>query len=349
MGCSRMIMTRTPLRVSFIGGGSDYPEFATQNEGCVFGTTINQYVYVNLMPLPIFADEKYRFTYRVTESVQEVRHILHPVVRSVLTQMSWATPLNIATMANLPGRSGLGSSSSFTVGLIKALAELKGENMSAKLLAEFAVRTERKLLAEAGGFQDQYHASYGGLRTYSFGLNDKVKVSEQASDISFRRLLSESMVLIPVAGSRDSSIYAQQTKKSLSEPSKMKLTLEMAKLAQEISEYLESSNDSPETKIRRLAAITNEGWKIKQEISHSEVLKEVTDLIDKSLKSGAISARLCGAGGSGFLLLLSEPNRRIELLSKMVSHKAFPISITDFGSETILSESIGYSNLGVVE
>jgi D-glycero-alpha-D-manno-heptose-7-phosphate kinase len=344
-----MIVTRTPLRVSFIGGGTDYPEFFNQISGCVFGAAINQYVYVSVMPLPIFADEKYRFTYRVTESVQEISKINHPVVRSVLNQIKTKKPLNIATMANLPGRSGLGSSSSFTVGLIKAISEINGEILTTKELAASAINIERNVLAEPGGYQDQYHASFGGLRAYNFEIDGTVNVSDLSSQENFSNILSSCLVLVPISGSRDSSYFAAKTRNSISEPKKFKLMSEMAQLAREIDIYLATSNDSPERKIESLAKVMNEGWAIKSSISEENRNEDVNDLINLCLQNGALAARLCGAGGSGFLLLISKPFLRDKLIESLYNFNAFAISISKSGSQTVLREQIAYSDLGVVE
>ena len=345
-----MIISKTPLRVSFLGGGSDYKGFFEETPGCVLGSTINQYVYITLMPLPVFAEEKFRFTYRITESVDEVEEFKHPVVREVLKRTKDLIPFNIATMANLPGRSGLGSSSSFTVGLINALETFLEKEIDPKYLAEAAINIERNALEENGGYQDQYHAAYGGLRSYRFETNNRVDTSKVIEDIAFIELLSSTLILVPVSGERDSSTFAKITEDSILNSVKHSLIKELANNALSVSEFLLDPNNSPSDKLRRLYDEVNTGWQLKEEISgpyaNQLIIKE---MIKKFKNLGATAGRLCGAGGSGFILLMSEIDEREILLRKLEEYKAFAIEITNAGSRIILNESDVYNPLGVVK
>ena len=344
-----MIVSKTPLRVSFIGGGTDYKSFFEKTPGCVLGGTINQYVYVSLMPLPVFAEEKFRFTYRVTESVDRIESFKHPVVREVLKNTKNLIPFNIATMANLPGRSGLGSSSSFTVGLINALETFQENKTNPNHLAKKAVYVERDLLAEDGGYQDQYHAAFGGLRSYRFEANTGVDPSRLIEDSAFIQLLSSTLVLVPVAGERNSSTFAKITESSIMNPMKHSLLKEMSNRAFTVSEYLLDSAKSPYDKVTKLSNEVNLGWQIKEEVSGIYKNKlEIEEMLKKFKNLGAIAGRLCGAGGSGFILLMSEIGERRELLKKLQDYKAFPIELCHEGSRIILNESDIYSSLGVV-
>jgi D-glycero-alpha-D-manno-heptose-7-phosphate kinase len=345
-----MIVTRTPLRISFIGGGSDYEGFFNYETGCVVGTTINQYVYVSIMPLPEFSAEKFRFTYRITESVQKASDFKHPVVRSLLSQLDDTQRLNIATMANLPGRSGLGSSSSFTVGLINGLGHLLKKSLTPLELANSAVRVEREILQEPGGLQDQFHAAFGGLRSYRFLSTGDVEASRRQGNDEFYEELSSRLVLLPMQEERDSSFFAQKTIAALQHEEEFNLVRELAQMALEISNSLGNESISIDTKISELIDAVNLGWKLKQEISGEyEGKNKVEELIQISLLAGAAAARLCGAGGSGFILLISQEGGRKKLLESLSKLKAFPISIEQEGSKVLLAGENGYSKLGVVE
>jgi D-glycero-alpha-D-manno-heptose-7-phosphate kinase len=345
-----MIVSKTPLRVSFIGGGSDFENFFNKSVGCVLGTTINQYVYVSLMPLPVFAEEKFRFTYRVTESVDSVEEFKHPVVKTILSESKNLVPLNISTMANLPGRSGLGSSSSFTVGFLNALSTLENKVVKPEKLAEMAVQIERFKLKEDGGFQDQYHAAFGGLRSYKFEKSGLVDPTRIVKDNEFIRLLSSCLILVPASGPRDSSTFAKKTEKSILEPINFSALERMANLALDTSDYLLNSKISPEDKLGRLTETVNEGWKLKNELSGNHTNKvEIERMIEEFIKLGARSARLCGAGGSGFILLISAVGKRNDLLRELQDFNAFAIELESNGSHIILNEEDEYSPLGVVK
>lgn len=345
-----MIISKTPLRISFVGGGTDYKKYFEKSPGCVLGTTINQYVYVTIMPLPTFADEDFRFTYRITESVKRIKDIKHPVVKSVLMEQENLVPLNMATMANLPGRSGLGSSSSFTVGFLNAIGAWGNKKPDAMELASEAIRHERIVLKEEGGHQDQYHAAYGGFRSYRFEQNGNVVNHRVDDDEVFASLLSSCLLLVPVSGSRDSSTFARETEKSISDPFKVKILDEMTELATRTSNFLLDGTNSSDVKMQKLLEAVNLGWELKEEVSGNYPNKEmINELIRSFKKMGAKAARLCGAGGSGFILLISEIKKRDELSYRLREYNAFNVEIERSGSQIILKERDEYSLLGVVK
>jgi len=328
-----MIVSRTPLRVSFLGGGTDFPTFFNSNIGYVLGTTINKYVYVNILPLPKFAEERYRFTYRVTESVLDYREFLHPVVRKVLSDRNWTQPLNIATMADLPGRSGLGSSSSFTVGFLRALNHFEAREVAPSKLAGEAIRIERELLREPGGWQDQYQAAMGGFRLYKFDAGNV------ASDIILFEdtvidYISDSLVLVPMQNWRDSGGFADATSRKVGIGSGHQLASDLASLTQETSQRL-VSNSSLQEKFEFLCSAINLAWAIKVELSQGTLDPEVQKKITEGLARGASAGRLCGAGGTGFLLFLVPPVLRKSFVESMAKDLAFPISVEKSGSRIL--------------
>ena len=328
-----MITSRTPLRVSFLGGGTDFPSFFDSNPGYVLGTTINKYVYVSILSLPQFAEEKYRFTYRITESVLDYREFLHPVVREVLVDRGWVQPINVATMADLPGRSGLGSSSSFTVGFLNVLNEFNSRKVDPAQLAQDAVRIERELLREPGGWQDQYHAAVGGFKLYKFHAG-VVSSSMFRIDPEFVDYVSGSMVMVPMQNWRDSGGFADITSRGVRSGGGNRLALGLANLTLETSQYLTSSN-SLTRKFEVLGSAINEAWRIKVALSEDSLDPAVQKKISEGLALGATAGRLCGAGGTGFLLFLVAPDKRTTFIERMSSDFAFPVSVAENGSEIL--------------
>jgi D-glycero-alpha-D-manno-heptose-7-phosphate kinase len=301
------------------------------------------------MPLPVFAEEKFRFTYRVTESVDSISEFKHPVVRTTLGLIKNLAPLNISTMANLPGRSGLGSSSSFTVGLLNALNSFTDGENDIEALARSAVEIERNKLGEAGGYQDQYQAAFGGLRSYRFsdGLNGISAIKIEDED--FIQLLSSCLILLPVSGSRNSIEFAKKTQESINDRNQFLKIKELADLAHNTSEYLARNSINPIDKLKKLAESVNIGWHIKNEIAGDYYNKgEVERLIGIGIASGAIAGRLCGAGGSGFILLISNPGGRQRILDLLKPFNAFGVEVSNNGSQVILEEDDEYSDIGVV-
>jgi len=299
----KLTIARAPLRISFVGGGTDYPEFFeySQSAGCVVGASINQYVYVSCLNQPPFEEVKFRFTYRKTEAVQKISEITHPVLRTVLEQRDWDKPLNLATMASLPGRSGLGSSSAFTVAMVLLMNKLQNRSQNPLEVAMEAIGIERDTLKEAGGYQDQLHSSIGGFRMYQFRPTG-ITVSEQIGYPEVMSELSNSVVLVATGKGRNSSDFARHAARRMGNARTLELGELLSNLAKETYKQLLTQSDS-NLMLSVLASAMNEGWELKKRISgHNS--GEVDDLIKKGMQHGAISGKLCGAGGSGFALFL---------------------------------------------
>lgn len=306
-GVNRLILTKAPLRVSFIGGGTDYQPFIESHGGLVVAASIDKSVYVNVLKLPEFAREKFRFTYRITESVNNLSEFLHPSVRETLKALDWQMPLNISTMADVPGSSGLGSSSAFVVALKLALDNISSNKISSpKELAEFAIDVERVRLKEPGGIQDQFEAAYGGFRAYKF---DKSDCETKNFDLSHEdlRKLSEYFSLISVIGERISPLHAINTSHAKTEH-----LIEMLKEAKFVVAGLENAQSIEEIAKVLHAAIASD-WEIKQNFSSGIVEEATQNAIRVAKHCGIRSIKLCGAGGSGFLLAGHEPGARVRL------------------------------------
>lgn len=310
-----MLVIKAPLRVSFIGGGTDFPSFfnGNKNGGSVFGTSISKYVYVMIEHQPEFEETKFRVTYRVTDSSQSIRELKHPVVRETLAAHSWSTPLNIATMANLPGRSGLGSSSAFTVALnhgLNNLRETKNDSSFNYLmeLALSSINIERNLLQEYGGYQDQFHASFGGMRRYQF-RSSGISIGDPIQDDDFLSLMSDSLYLVANKTGRESKTHAQETDFRIREGKLQDELIEMTKLSNEVASQLESNTTSALSKFAILIEGMREGWELKLKTGvklDSQILKQ----IGVGKLAGASAWKLCGAGGTGFMAFLVEKQKQ---------------------------------------
>lgn len=321
------------MRLSFLGGTSDYPEYFYDSDrpGAVLGTAINQYVYVSILAQPLFEKIKFRFSWRFTESVSDFEEISHPVLRKALEIHDWAVPLNIGTMASLPGRSGMGSSSAFTVALLGSLQKFRGGDTPSKELAHQAIQLERIELGESGGWQDQFHSAIGGFRLYQFA-KDKVDYSEQIGTIEFRNLLSNSLVLVATGGGRDSTIHASRTKSNILSGSQLKSIDKLSDLTREIAADINGSRN-PEEAIKILSQGLNEGWHLKKKISgHSEL--EIDELLEFGLSHGALGAKLCGAGGSGFAAFIVPPEVIEKFIGNFDSKSIVRVELNDRGYES---------------
>ena len=325
-----MIFSKAPLRVSFLGGGTDTKEFIESHTyGCVLGTTIDRFVYVFVDDQPSFEQSKFKFAYRKVEEVNLPRQFKHPIVREMLVDLKISDPLNIATMANLPGRSGLGSSSAFTVALYSALLKRVGMVKEPELIAEYAIRCERILAQESGGFQDQYHSAVGGFRFYRFG-QDGIKYSPHLIGEKVAEFMNQSMVLVATLGRRDSSFHSEALKKSLQRRELTASALEMRDICNDISARIEKLSN-PEKILALLIEGTNEGWFRKQR-QISNIDSEVEQIIKIGMNKGAQAAKLCGAGGSGFVLFLCDPERANEVRKAFAQTQVVVPKIVDYGA-----------------
>lgn len=328
-----MIISKSPMRISFLGGTTDFPEYFMNSDipGYVIGSTIDKYVYVNLMEQPSFEKIKYRFSWRYTENVGHVDEIAHPVLRTVLTKENWLTPLNISTMASLPGRSGLGSSSAFTVALIAAINEATDKaKLSPEELAKKAIQIERIELQEAGGWQDQYQTAVGGLRCYQFEKN-RVSFSEIMGSQEFRKTLSESLVLVAMGGGRDSQIHARKTSTNISEGNMLKYLERLSSLTLKVSHAIQRA-ESVDESMNVIIDGMNEGWELKRIISSHES-EFVDEILSFGVRHGAKSGKLCGAGGSGFAAFIVERDQRKEFLKAFRENEIVNVRLIDTGNE----------------
>jgi D-glycero-alpha-D-manno-heptose-7-phosphate kinase len=328
---NQTILVKTPLRVSFLGGGTDTKDFIEETgNSIIFGSSINLFVYTMVNKMPPFAEYPYRFTYRIVENVNNPYEIKHPLVRETLKEKSWENPINIATLSDVPGNSGLGSSSAFAVSFNHALAAFQGIVISDNLqLASDAVRLEREILQEPGGIQDQYHCALGGLRFYNFKQNG-VEISEDFSSSKFGRLLNQRLYLI-WSGSERSDRYAHPT------VTKVGLQGYKSELREIAGSFMSKfDRDVAEDTYESLADCVNASWKLKKEIIGPKGVGRAGEIVDLLIKLGVDAAKVCGAGGGGFVLALArEENWSPEILQAVGDGNVYKILTDSFGSRVI--------------
>lgn len=297
-----MIITQTPLRVSFLGGGTDYPEYFRQHGGATLGTAIDKYTYVIVNPLTEFFDYRLRVSYSKTELCREIDEIKHPAVREALRFMGISHGVEISVVSDLPARTGLGSSSSFTVGLLHALHAFKGEVVSSPQLAAEAIHVERELIGERVGLQDQYTCACGGLLHLSFQGNDEIHASLVVVPPPRRKTLQENLLLFYTGLQRSAhEVLQQQMERTQTGVNDADLG-RLCELVEHGLAILGSARP-----LAHFGQLLHEAWGIKRNLSQAVSNEFIDGAYERARLAGAIGGKLLGAGGGGFLLLYVEP------------------------------------------
>lgn len=325
-----MWISRTPLRASFLGGGTDYPSYFRSHPGAVLGGTINRYVYIQALPLSPIAEQAFRVTYRATESVDRIEDIQHPVVRESLKLYEWSQPLNIATMSDLPGSTGLGSSSAFTVGFINLLHRMRGIELTRYELARQAIHMEHDVLKENVGVQDQIHAAFGGLARYEF-TGDSFSMEPLRLSTSRLTLLNRSLLLVYTGGQRRASTVLQSQEKRTSSGANASYLSEMYAMTRIGAAILEEEGDDVAT-VTRFAELLDHGWRLKRKLSEAVSNPVIDDLYLNGKQLGAWGGKLLGAGGGGFVLFLADPGLHPLFVERFGAGNVIPVSLTNGGS-----------------
>ncbi len=298
-----MIISRTPFRVSFFGGGTDYPVWYEKNEGAVLSTTIDKYCYITIRYLPPFFEHKHRIVYSYIENVKDVNEIKHPVVKALLRHFKVKKGVEIHHDGDLPARSGLGSSSAFTVGMINSLHALMGKIISKAELAREAIYIEREVLKENVGSQDQIAVAHGGLNRIIFYSDHSFRIDAMSLPKERISQLQNHLMLIFTGFSRFASDIAQeQIKNTLNKKKELSIMRQMVDHAVEI---LNSKRD-----IIEFGKLLHESWQIKKKLSNKISSPEIDCLYKAALKYGAVGGKLIGAGGGGFMLLFVRPENQ---------------------------------------
>jgi D-glycero-alpha-D-manno-heptose-7-phosphate kinase len=328
-----VIISRTPFRISFFGGGSDYPAWYRKYGGKVIGTSIDKYCYLSCRYLPAFFDHKHRIVYSHVEHVKRTSDIKHPAVRALLKLMKITGGVEIHHDGDLPAKSGLGSSSAFTVGLINSLHALRERIVSKRELAVQAVHVEREVLKESVGSQDQVLTAMGGLNVVEFRQDDSFDVTPVILSKAKIELLQKHMMLFFTGFTRVASKIAKSHIKNL-ESRKRDIQI-MQQMVTEAEAILEQKNSS----LIQFGHLLDEGWRFKRSSTKGKVTTPQLDAIyDAARKAGAIGGKILGAGGGGFMLLFAEPHHHPKIKERLKRLTYVPFRFDFSGSKIVVFE-----------
>lgn len=325
-----MIITKTPYRISFFGGGSDYPEWFNENYGEVISSTINKYLYISCRELPYFFKHKFRVVYSKIENVKKVSDIKHNGVRQLLLYSKIKDGLEIHYDGDLPSRSGMGSSSCFVVGLLNALSKYQNIVLVKKKLADTSINIERNIMKENVGFQDQIAASYGGFNNIIFEKK-KFRVNKINCKKSFQDNLNSKLFLIYTGKSRTAEKITKSYTSKLKDNKKYNIKKILNFVAQAKKMIKQNNPDD-------FGYLLNETWHQKRELSKIVSNNKIDQLYNLGKKNGAIGGKLLGAGGGGFLLFYIDLNNKDKFLNAFKTNVIVPIKLSQKGSEVIFDE-----------
>ena len=323
-----MIISKTPFRISFFGGGTDYPVWYKENGGAVLSTTIDKYCYITVRYLPPFFKYQHRIVYSKMETVKDVNEIKHPAVRAILDFCGISKGVEIHHDGDLPARSGLGSSSSFTVGLLNSLNALKGNIVKKSQLAKDAIYTERDILKENVGSQDQVAVAFGGFNKVAFNTDDEFRVEPITLRKERLQELSDHLMLIFTGFSRFASSLARKQIKNTSKKKK-----ELSVMQQMVDEAIDILNSKDD--ILRFGKLLDESWKLKKSLTSKISNTEIDNIYSEALKSGATGGKLLGAGGGGFMLLFVSPERKEKVKRRLRKYLEIDFAFENDGSQII--------------
>jgi len=327
-----LVVTRTPLRISFAGGGTDLPDFFMEETGMVLSTTIDKYVYVTVKAHGKLFNENYRLNYADTEHVNNLDDIKNDIARECLRLVQVETPIYISTVADLPASSGLGSSSSFAVGLLNALHAMRNDKVSMGQLFEEATQVEIDVLKHPIGKQDQAAVSYGGFNSFSFISNGSVQIQSHSAQDKFKKMF-DCMQLFWTGISRDSSSILVEQKRNTS--NRMESLRRMRKQAEMLSEIMHSDGCVP---IDVFGGVLDDGWKLKQNLAQTISNNRVDNWYATAKKAGAIGGKLCGAGGGGFLLFVSHPEHHNSISAGLCDLEEVSIKYEPHGTYLMMAQ-----------
>jgi D-glycero-alpha-D-manno-heptose-7-phosphate kinase len=324
-----MIITRTPFRISFFGGGTDYPTWFQRHGGRVLATTIDKYCYITCRYLPPFFEHKYRIVYSRIENVRDHSEIQHPAVRAVLGHYDCHEGLEVHHDGDLPARAGLGSSSSFTVGLINAIMALRGKYVSKEELASQAIHVEQDVIREHVGSQDQISAAFGGLNRIEFRRDGSFDVAPIVLPKERLAALQSHLMLCFTGLSRMASEVA---KSKIDNMGNREHELQgMKRLVDEAIAVLQSRT----APIEDFGKLLHENWMFKRQLSDKVTTSEIDELYDTARGMGALGGKLLGAGGGGFVLLMAPPDAHGRIREALGNPKGLPFQIDRTGSRVI--------------
>lgn len=324
-----MIVSKTPFRISFFGGGTDYPKWYLKYGGGVISTSIDKYCYISCRELPPFFSHTHRIVYSKIENAKNINDIKHPVVREILKKFNIKAGLEIHHDGDLPAKSGIGSSSSFTVGMLNALNALKKKKITKCQLAHQAIFLEQKILKENVGSQDQIAAAYGGFNYINFNKNGTFEILKNKFKKKNIDQIEESIVLCYTSLSRISGHVA---KKKLSNLHLKKLKFEKLNyLTVDAKKLLSSQN----FKLKEFSELVTDSWMVKKSLANEVSNNKIDQIFQYSLQNGALGGKLLGAGAGGFLMFIIPKNKKKQFIKKMKKYICFDISFDKEGSQIL--------------
>jgi D-glycero-alpha-D-manno-heptose-7-phosphate kinase len=327
-----LLMTRTPLRVSLFGGGTDYPDYFRRSPGAVVGFAIDKYIHIAMLRLTAFQDYNYRVSYSKLELCQRLDDVAHPVVREVLKHFLIEDRLDVSVISDLPASgSGLGSSSAFTVGFLRLVYGLLAHRPTKIDLAKKAIQVERELLKENVGIQDQLHAAFGGINRFDFE-GTAIRITPIQMSTAAMAELNAAMALVHtgVARRATTTVAAQ-----LEATRKGSIDNELAELYRLVGECVTLLEGDQDQRLPLIGEMLSASWAIKRKLSAQVSNSTLDDIFNAIQASGAYGAKLCGAGGGGFFLTLIDPDRIPELRKRVEPLAVIPVTIDVDGSSLI--------------
>ena len=333
-----MVISNTPYRISLFGGGTDYPSWFNTHGGAVISFAINKYCYLTVRYLPPFFDHKFRFVYSNIEDCKRINEIKHPAIKGVLEYLAWSEGIEVHHDGDLPARSGIGSSSSFTVGLLNALRALRGQMSSKNDLARQAIYIEQELIKEPVGSQDQIIASYGGFNHIKFERGGDFSV--ESINLSPEKIkLFESNVLLVFTGiSRYSSEASSATIMNMKNTESQ--LMKISDLADGAYRLI-TEEKSPEIMYDVIGQMLNESWARKRELATGVSNETIDSIYGAALAAGAKGGKLRGSGGGGFMVFWAKPENHGAILNALDSVVHVPIHIDRMGSRIALYQPEG--------
>ncbi len=321
-----MIILRTPFRISFAGGGSDLPSFYKRETGAVLSTSIDKYMYIAIHPY--FEKKKIQLKYSKTEQVDDIDAIQHPIFREVL-RMYNLTGVDLNSIADIPSGTGLGSSSSFTVGLLNAVRAFLGKATSGEELGALACDVEINRVGSPIGKQDQYAAACGGLNFITFCGDDSVNVEKVIMQPEKKKELEDNLLMVFVGGEHSANAILKSQQAAISDRKKFDTQCHMVELAHGLRESLEHNN------LDDFGRILHEGWMLKKSLTSGISNGIVDEMYDKGIEAGALGGKLLGAGGAGFILFYCPKERQAEFRERMGGVHELSFRFDNYGSKII--------------
>ncbi|MCP3943379.1 MAG: kinase [Desulfobacteraceae bacterium] len=323
-----MIISRTPFRISFFGGGTDYPSWYLKNGGQVISSTIDKYCYLTLRYLPPFFEHHYRVVYSKMENVKQIKEIQHPIVREILQYLRFDRNLEIHHDGDLPARSGMGSSSSFAVGLLNALDALNGSISDKMDLATRAIHVEQDLVGDTVGSQDQTAVAFGGLNKIIFQKDGQIEVKPITIHMDRRKELNDNLMLFYTGIMRTASNIAKSYVTDIKE--KERCIFQMHEMVDEAMKILSSDSD-----LSAFGELMNLNWQAKKRISEKISNSYIDGYYQKAMNAGALGGKITGAGGGGFLLFFVPKEQQANVREALCDLLHIPFRFEFNGSQII--------------